>query len=260
MSELVDAGVALLQFRTSVLLGSGDMSDATERERIYKEAIELFASAPDGPIRREQVKRVENVLRFDTAEAEEFHRLVGAASPMRLTRQDSWEPKRRGEREVARRVATTGAHSTVLTRERRLLAVALRLADGGRSVSNGLPEEEAFTLAVHSRARTALVTGGAEALAPARVREDEELFALVAQLATLVERDRVGNEDLDTLQETFEELSRAVQLQFLDRAAGEWSAKLGTGDDFDPEAAAKLAEIKRRQRELNPRARDAVDR
>ena len=101
-----------------------------------------------------------------------------------------------------------------------------------------------------------LVTGGADALSPARVRDDEELFALVAQLATLVERDRVGNEDLDTLQETFEELSRAVQLQFLDRAAGEWSAKLGTGDDFDAEAAMKLAEITRRQRELNPRARD----
>ena len=259
MSELLDAGVSLLHFRTSVLLGSGDMSDATERERIYREAIELFSSAPDGPIRREQVKRVENVLRFDTSESEEFQRQVGAAAPMRLTRQDSWEPKRRGEREVARRVATTGAHSTVLTRERRLLAVALRLADGGRPLGDGLPEEEAFTLSVHSRARTALVTGGADALSPARVRDDEELFALVAQLATLVERDRVGNEDLDTLQETFEELSRAVQLQFLDRAAGEWSAKLGTGDDYDVEAAAKLAEIKRRQRELNPRARDRSD-
>ncbi len=156
-------------------------------------------------------------------------------------------------------VATTGTHSTALTREKRLLAVALRLADSGRTIADALPEDEAFSLAVHKRARTLLATGGADALAPARVRDDDELFALVAQLSTLVERDRVGTEDLETLQATFEELSRAVQLQYLDRAAGEWSAKLGTGDDFDPEAAAKLAEIKRQRRDLNPRARESAD-
>jgi DNA primase len=259
MTELLEAGVSLLHFRTSVLLGSGDLSDASERERIYREAIELFSSAPDGPVRREQVKRVENVLRFDTAEAEEFHRIVGAASPMRLTRQDSWEPKRRGEREVARRVATTGGHSTALTREKRLLAVALRLADSGQSVVDVLPEEDAFTLAVHRRARAELVAGGSDALAPARVREDEELFALVAELATLVERDRVGAEDVETLQATVEELARAVQLQHLDREISELKLRADTGDASDDELL-RWAELRGRRRALDPRAQDVVDR
>lgn len=259
MAELLDSGVSLLHFRTSVLLGSGDLSDANERERIYREAIELFSSAPDGPMRREQVKRVENVLRFDTSEAEEFHRLVGAASPMRLTRQDSWEPKRRGEREVARRVATTGGASNVITREKRLLAVALRLADGGQSVVEFLPEEGAFTLAVHKRARAALVEGGAASLTPAHVREDDELFALVAELSTLVERHRVGTDDQETLRATAEELARGVRLQQLDREISELKLRADAGDASDDELQ-RWAELRGRRRALDPRAQDSPER
>ena len=178
---------------------------------------------------------------------------------MRLTRQDSREPRFRDEREVSRRVATTGPRSTALVREKRLLAVALRLAERDPAAVNlaeTLPPEEAFGLDVHRRARTALAEGGADALAPARVRsaEDNELFALVAELATLAERDRVGADDPATLAETVLELSRAVELQHLDRRMGEFMARLGTGDDFDDEAAAELATLKRRRRELDPRA------
>ncbi|MCB0877692.1 MAG: DNA primase [Thermoleophilia bacterium] len=253
---LLDQAVPLLAFRTSVLLASGDLSDAAERDRIYREAIELLRFSPDGPLKREQVKRVENVLRFDTAEAEEFQELVGAARPLRMTRQDSWEPKRRGEREVARRVASSGQHSTTITREKRLLAVALQLADrdSAAALAGLLPPEEAFTLTVHRRARTVLVDGGAPALAPARVRDDEELFALVAQLSTLAERDRVGAEDVETLRETVTELSRAVQLQDVERRLGELRARLSDGVPSD-EDAAELVELRSRQRELDPRAR-----
>jgi DNA primase catalytic core len=254
MAEMLDSGVSLLHFRTSALLGSGDLSDATERERIYRAAIEMFRTTPDGPVRREQIKRVENVLRFDTAEAEAFHAQVGASSPMRLTRQDSWEPKGRGEREVARRVANTGVHSTAITREKRLLAVAIRLADrpGCPPLADVLPVEDAFTLAVHRRARTVLVDAGADALAPARVREDQELFALVAELSNLAERDRVGAEDDETLRATVEELSRAVQLQDVERRLGALRAQLADevpGDDV----ATELRRLRALQRELDPR-------
>jgi DNA primase catalytic core len=254
MLELLDAGVPLLHFRTSVLLGSGDLSDATERDRIYREAIELLGAAPDGPLKREQVKRVENVLRFDTAEAEQFQQLVGASQPLRMTRRDQWEPKRHGEREIARRVATTGQQSTTITRERRLLAVALQLADraGDSAIADVLPAEESFTLAVHRRARTALVTGGAAALTPAHVREDDELFALVAQLATLAERDRLQAEDVETLRETVAELARDVELQSIDRQLGELKARF-SGDEFDEQALEQAAALRARQRALQPR-------
>lgn len=254
MLELLDAGVPLLHFRTSVLLGSGDLSDATERDRIYREAIELLGAAPDGPLKREQVKRVENVLRFDTAEAEQFQQLVGASQPLRMTRRDQWEPKRHGEREIARRVATTGQQSTTITRERRLLAVALQLADraGDSAIADVLPAEESFTLAVHRRARTALVTGGAAALTPAHVREDDELFALVAQLATLAERDRLQAEDIETLRETVAELARDVELQSIDRQLGELKARF-SGDEFDEQALEQAAALRARQRALQPR-------
>lgn len=256
MAQLIDSAVPLLHFRTSALLASGDLSDATERDRIYREAIELLRFTPDGPLKREQVKRVENVLRFDTAEAAEFQELVGASRPMRMTRQDSWEPKRRGEREVARRVATTGPRSTTITREKRLLSVALELADrdAPADLATLLPAEEAFSLGVHRRARTALVEGGSAALAPARVREDEELFRLVAELSNLARRDRVTGDDESTLRATVEELSRAVQLQDVERRLGELRARLSDGVPSD-EDAAELVALRARQRELNPRSR-----
>ena len=261
MEELLESGVSLLHFRTSALLGSGDMSDATERDRIYREAIELFGATADGPVRREQIKRVENVLQMDSGEAADFHERVGGAAPMRLTRQDQWEPKRRGEREVARRVATTGVHSTALTREKRLLAVALRLADlpgGHAALVTSLPEEEAFVLAVHRRARTVLVDHGAVALSPARVRDDEELFGLVAELATLAERDRVGTEDRDTLEATVLELSQSVQLQHLDREIRELKSRADAGEATDDEML-RWAQLQGRRRAIDPRSRARDD-
>lgn len=256
MSEMLESGVPLLHFRTSALLASGDLSDATERDRIYREAIELLRFAPDGPAKREQVKRVENVLRFDTAESTEFQELVGASKPMRMTRNDQWEPKSRGEREVARRVATTGPRSTIITREKRLLAVAVQLAerDASASLADLLPQEDAFTLAVHQRARTVLVDGGAAAIAPARVREDEELFALVAQLASLAEKDRVSTEDDTTLLATVRELSAAVQLQDVERRLGELRSRLTDGVPSDDDAV-ELKRLRALQRELDPRSR-----
>jgi len=181
---------------------------------------------------------------------------------MRLSRQDSWEPKRRGEREVARRVATTGVHSTALTREKRLLAVALRLADlpGGHApLAGSLPEEEAFALAVHRRARTTLIEQGADALTPARVRDDEELFALVAELANLAERDRVGAEDRETLEATVVELSQSVQLQHLDREIRELKSRADAGEASDEEML-RWAELQGRRRTIDPRSRAREDR
>ena len=256
MQSLLDSSVPLLAFRTGVLLASGDLSDAAERDRIYREAVELLRFAPDGPLKREQVKRVENYLRFDTAESEQFQELVGATRPLRMTRKDQWEPKRHGEREVARRVASTGTRSTTITREKRLLAATLRLADlapDAAELGTLLPPEENFSLAVHRRARTALLDGGAAALAPARVREDDELFTLVAELSNLAERDRVANEDVATLVETVTELSRAVQLQDVERRLGELRARMNESGPSDDDAV-EFKQLRERQRELDPRA------
>lgn len=258
MRDMLDASVPLLAFRTSALLGSGDLGDAAERDRIYREAVELLRSAPDGDVRRRQIKRVENVLQLDTGEAQQFQAAVGGDRPMRLTRMDSWEPKRRGEREVARRVATTGPRSTAVTREKRLLAVALRAAELGHAdrVTGLMPSEDDFALSVHRRIRKLLVEQGPEALAPARVREDQELLSIVAELATLVERDRVGADDIETLLETVAELSRAVQLQHLDRVAGELRVRMSDGDPSDEDLRAWKQLIERR-RALDPRAQEA---
>ena len=260
MAELLEGGVPLLQYRTTVLLGSGDLSDATDRDRIYNEAIKLFQSVPDGPARRDQIGRVGNALQLDADALQSLYAVTGAGSPMRLTRQDSWEPKFRGERAVAERVAATRPRSTAIAREKRLLAVALRHAElGSTSAAPGLvlgdvlPSEDAFALAVHRRARTALVEGGAESLAPARVREDEELFALVAELATLAQRDRLDSEDPATLVETVHELARAVELQHLDRRSGELRARMADAEPTDEDLAEWRA-LSARRREIDPRA------
>jgi hypothetical protein len=118
-----------------------------------------------------------------------------------------------------------------------------------------LPPEESFALSVHRRARQLLATEGAAALAPARVREDEELFTLVAELATLAERDRIRAEDPETIASTFAELAAAVELQFLDRRAGELKATMSTDDDM-----LEWKRIETRRRELHPsRARERAE-
>ncbi|MCW2928054.1 MAG: hypothetical protein JWM86_2022, partial [Thermoleophilia bacterium] len=208
--------------------------------------------------RRDQIARFGNALQLDGGALQELYGATGAEGAMRLTRNDSWEPKRRGEREVARRIATTGPRSTAITREKRLLAVALRSADLGRAnvVAAALPPEDAFTLGVHKRARALLIEHGAEALAPARVHDDPELLAIVAELATIIERDRVGTDDIDTLIATVEELARGVELQYLDRRAGELRTRIGEGEPSDEDLIA-WRELRDRRRELDPRA--AVD-
>jgi DNA primase len=255
MREMLDAGVSLLHYRTSVLLGSGDLGEADERDRIYREAITLFRSVPDGPQRREQIKRLENVLRFDTAEAEEFHRLVGSDTPMNLVPTGSREPRWREQKAVRERIATTGSRSTAVMRERRLLAAMLKLADisGGKLPDIALPEPEALALGVHRRAFVELTTDGSAALAPARVREDEELFTLIAELATLAERDRLGTDDAELIVSAVTELARAVELQHLDRRAGELRGRVTAGED-DPELLNEWSRISQRRRLLDPRA------
>jgi len=255
MRSLLDSGVSLLQYRTSALLASGDLSDANERDRVYNEAITLFRSVPDGPARREQITRVGNALQLDGDALSALYEATGASQPMRMTRQDSREPNFRGEREVANRIATTKPRSTAITREKRLLAVALRYVElpDARPLAEVLPPEEAFALGVHRRARAVLVSDGPDALAPARVREDEELFALVAELASLAERDRLGTEDPATVAETVVELARAVELQHLDRLAGELRARMADGEPSDEDLVA-WKQLSERRRALDPRA------
>lgn len=252
MRELLDGGVPLLHYRTSALLGSGDMRDATERDRIYREAIELFKSVPDGPARREQIQRLGNALQLDTDGMQALYDVTGAEKPMRLTRPDSWEPRFREEAALRERAATVGARSTATMREKRLLAAALRLADLGRAgdLAAQLPAAEVFALDVHARAREALVAGGAAALVPAQVREDADLLALVAELSAIVEKDMLASDEDGVLEATVAELARAVELQHVERRAGELRAQLG-GDD-DTEVLVELQAINARRRELQP--------
>jgi len=254
MEAMLEAGVSLLHFRTSALLASGDLSDASERDRIYRDAIQIFRGTADGPARREQIKRVENALQLDTAEAVDFQAQTGGDAPMRMTRQDSWEPKYRGERAVRDRVASTGAHSTAVAREKRLLAAVLRLAevDPAIEVAGLLPPERSFALGIHRRAHALLTTDGAAALAPARVRDDEDLLALVSELSSLVERDRVADDERVTIETAVRDLALLVEQQSIERRLGEIRAQL-SDDDADDELLAESMRLRKRVRELNPR-------
>jgi hypothetical protein len=255
MREILETAAPLLAFRTSTLLDTADLSDATERDRVYREGLELYTSAPDGPARREQIARFGNALQLDADAMQALYAATDSDRTIRLTRNDSWEPKGRGEREVARRIATTAPRSTAITREKRLLAIALRVAEEGRGsmLADTLPPDDAFTLTVHRRARGLLVEQGAAAFAPSRVHDDAELLALVAELATLTERDRIAAEDPETLVATLTELSRAVELQQVDRRLGELRARMSDGVPSD-EDAIELRALRARQRELDPRA------
>lgn len=259
MDELLSGGVSLLHYRTSSLLGSGDLADGTDRDRIYREAVTLFRSTPDGPARREQIARVANALQLDGDASKALYNSTGAEAPMRLVRQGSREPGFREERAVRSRVAQSSPRSTAVVREKRLLASALRLAEGGstRPLAELLPSEEAFALDVHRRARTLLLEGGSDALAPARVRGDRELFELVTELATLADRDRLDGGDPETLAATVAELARSVELQYVDRRLGELrAATSGAGDEVDTELLVEHAALRRRMRELDPRLAD----
>jgi DNA primase len=255
MHELLATSVPFLEFRVNVLLGSADLADVTERDRVYNEAIELFRVTPDGPMRREQIARFGQALQLDTDGEKALFDAAGASSPMRMTRRDSWEPRRAGERAVARRVATTGAQSTAIAREKRLLSAALKFAEHapGVDLSTLLPPDDSFSLAVHRRVRELLIEGGAPALAPARVREDEELFKLVAELSNLVQRDRLSADTSETLAQSLQELSAFVEMQSIVYRLGALKATMAGGDASEEE----LAEWKRlrlRRDELNPRA------
>lgn len=254
MHAMIDAGVPLLHFRMSVLLGGGDLSDLSDRDRVYREAVSLLHQAPDGPLKREQVKRIENALRLDTSEAEQLHELVGVARPLKMTRRDQREPRYRSQRSIDQRITSTARQSTTLTREKRLLAAALQLADRDPACDLAaiLPDQKVFTLAVHQRACGVLASGGAPALAPARVRDDEELFSLVAQLATLMERDRLHAEDVATLRETVRELADAVQLQDIERQLGELRVRMAD-DSLSPDDADELRRLRALQRKFDPR-------
>lgn len=254
MQDLIDASVSLLHFRTSALLGSGDLRDETERDRIYRDAIELFAGVPDGPARREQIARLGNALQLDRDGLQALYETTGAGEPMRLTRPGSREPRFREERALRERAATVGARSTATMREKRLLATALRLAERGRGggLDARLPSSEMFALDVHARAREALAHGGAAALAPAHVRSDAALLSLIAELAAIVEKDMLASEEDGVLEATVAELAIAVELQHLERRSGALRAQLGASADADgdDELLAELQALNARRREL----------
>ncbi|MCW2962294.1 MAG: primase [Thermoleophilia bacterium] len=260
MEELLEDGVTLLHYRTSALLGSGDLGDSSDRDRIYNEAVELFRATPDGPARREQIVRVANALQLDSAAAQSLYDVTGAKKPMQLSRMDSWEPKYRGAAAVAKRIAAR-PESTAVALEKRLLAEALRLAetDATTLLSELLPPEESFALSVHKRARNVLVDAGVAAFTPARVRDDQELFALVAELSSLTTREtptfqgREGQGDIASPADNVADLARRVELQGIDRRLGEIRAQLGRDSDTDELLMLENATLKRRMRELNPR-------
>jgi hypothetical protein len=173
---------------------------------------------------------------------------------MKLSRPDSQEPQWRAQRAVQDRVAS-GPRSTAVEREKRLLALAIRRAELGAAVDLAatLPPEESFALAVHRRAHAALVTDGAHALEPARVREDAELFGLVSELAVIAERAMLAADDLATLDESLTELARLVELQGLDRQLGELRARSADPGADDDALLIEQTQLRRRMRQLNPR-------
>lgn len=250
METLLDNGLPLLRYRTNVLLGSGDLGDASERDRIYREAIELFRSVPDGPSRREQIARVANVLQLDTEGQRAMFEVLGATTAIPMTRPDSWEPRWKQEQGLRKSASQAGARSTAVMREKRLLATALRLSElTSAEVASLLPPVESYALDVHARAHEALVTSGAPALAPAQVREDAELLALVAQLATIVEKDMLGS-DADVLRAAVQDLARDVERQHVERRSGQLRAQMG--EDPSPELLLEWKQLEVRRRELQP--------
>jgi DNA primase len=253
MRELLDGGVSFLHYRTNALLGSGDLRDATERDRIYQEAVTLFQSVPDGPARREQIMRLANALQLDGDSQQALFAATGAETPMRLTRPDSWEPKSHEQRAVRQRVASTGGRSTAVVREKRLLATAMRYAENtsAAAVAALLPPVECLALDVHARAYEALASGGAPALAPAQIREDAELLSLVAELSAIVEKDMLATTDDEVLVATVRELARAVELQHVERLAGQLRSQMA-GDDVSAEILAQYKANEARRRELQP--------
>ncbi|MCW2950219.1 MAG: dnaG [Thermoleophilia bacterium] len=257
MEELLASGVSLLHYRTSALLGSGDLGDTADRDRIYNEAVELYRNVPDGPVRREQIARLANALQLDPGAMEALYATTGATAPMHLSRPDSREPHWREQRAVNDRVAAS-PRSNALEREKRLLALALRRMELGEpfDVAAALPPEESFALDVHRQARRVLVESGAEALAPARVRDTAQLLHLVSELAVITQKAMLAADDLVTLDNAIAELARAVEMQGLERQLGELRARATDPDADDDELLVEQTQLRRRMRQLNPRLAD----
>lgn len=254
MEELLGGGVSLLHFRTSSLLGSVDLGDSGERDRIYNEAVELYRTVPDGPAKREQIVRLANALQLDAGASEALYATTGAAAPMRLSRPDSREPQWREQRALSDRAAMS-PRSNALDREKRLLALALRRVelDAATDLSAVLPPEESFALAVHRQARAALIDSGADALAPARVRDDAALFQLVSELAVISQKAMLAADDFETLDNAIAELARLVEVQGLDRQLGELRARAADPTADDDALLIEQTQLRRRMRQLNPR-------
>lgn len=248
MEELLGESVSLLHYTVSALLGSEDVGTEGGRERLWRKALEFFATIPQSPERKRQIDRVAFGLGLETSEVEMLQRATGA-----------------GARTAAPRTAPAAGRagsgmpmashrlSPAQQVERSLLAVAWRVgldAPDRLRESRVLPEH--FSLGAHGEMWRLLVSGDdGDPLDRQSVREDPVLAPLAAELRMPPKDERVtswsdAHADRDTL---LRELELRVEDQFVRRLMQQVRERMQRDAD-DDSLPAEYAGLLRRHRDL----------
>lgn len=250
MSEMLANGVSLLHYRVSALLGSGNLADEGDRDRIWREGVKFFRTVPDSPERRRQIDRFAFGLGLDSDGVASLQRAAGSDAPL---------PELSRRRPVVASGGTMRAagarsphDSAALVSERRLLGVTMQLVDRGEQLGASPVTPEMFQLEVHRRAWHALQSGESDPLGIARIRDDAELVALVAELGPLGQRDLADHPLANDARALLEEYSLRVQQLWIDRSIAALRERVRNEGEQD-ELIAELGRLQRLRRELNPR-------
>ena len=262
MAEMLDHGVSLMHYRVSALLGSGNLQDEGDRERIWREGVKFFRSVPDSPERRRQVDRFGFGLGLDAEGVAALQKQAGSDAPLAELargrgRANAAGPAARGPGSGQGGTARGRSphDSAALMAERRLLASAMALVDKGeKPLADTRVEAEMFQLEVHRRAWEALSSGRDKPLDVSRIRSDSELVGLIAELGALAQRDFADR--ADDLHQLLSEYELRLEQRWIDRSIAALKERLRAADEEDPELDAQLRALLVRQRALNPRLRD----
>ena len=260
MEELLEGSVSLLHYRVSALLGSEDTSSDSGRERVWKQALELFSGVADSPERKRQIDRLAFGLGLDSESVHMLQQATGAGRQLAHVRagarvnasskRSGTERTRPGEGRAQGSAGTRQsgvAASAALMLERRFLAVALILREQGRldldhaaTVDSGY-----FTLDVHRRAWAEISTSD-KPLDVSRIRSDTELVGLTAELTALGQRERLDATD-ETTESVLQELESRLERRWLDRAIAALKERISNADDVHEILAEKARLEQQRQ-------------
>lgn len=252
MEELLAASVSLLHYRVSALLGSGDIGDESERERMWRAGLEMFAAVADSPERKRQIDRFAFGLGLDSESVHMLQRATG--SDRRLADMSRHSPARTGAAGASVHAAPV---SPAIMLERRFLAAAMIARERGGVDLAATCDVQSHHLSVelHQRAWELLRSTTDMPLDVSRIHSDTELVGLTAELTALGQRERLDAAG-DHAVAVLHELTSRLERRWLDREIAALKERIALADDV-LELLEEKARLETQRQAVIARLRDS---